>query len=248
MSGILEGRRALVTGGARGIGEGISRRLAAEGAHVIIANRTLDVAERVAAEIGGEAVQVDISDLEQADEVVRAAGKLDVLVNNAGFDDPGWFTDTTPERWHALLGVNLLGMFAVTKAALPAMQEARYGRIINIGSEAGRIGSSGNAVYAATKGGIISFTKSIARENARFGITANTLAVGPIETPLMDQVRAKGELGLKMVAAMEAGTLLKRLGTPEEVGALAAFVASEQASYITGENIGVSGGMGIGSA
>jgi 2-hydroxycyclohexanecarboxyl-CoA dehydrogenase len=243
--GMLDGRRALVTGGARGIGAGISRRLAAEGAHVIVANRTLDVAEEIAAEIGGEAVQVDIGDLEQADRVVREAGRLDVLVNNAGFDDPGWFTDTTPERWQR---VNLLGMFAVTKAALPAMQEARYGRIINIGSEAGRIGSSGNAVYAATKGGIIAFTKSIARENARFGITANTLAVGPIETPLMDQVRAKGELGLKMVAAMEAGTLLKRLGTPEEVAALAAFIASEQASFVTGENIGVSGGMGIGSA
>jgi 2-hydroxycyclohexanecarboxyl-CoA dehydrogenase len=246
--GMLDGRRALVTGGARGIGAGISRRLAAEGAHVIVANRTLDVAEEIAAEIGGEAVQVDIGDLEQADRVVREAGRLDVLVNNAGFDDPGWFTDTTPERWQRVVGVNLLGMFAVTKAALPAMQEARYGRIINIGSEAGRIGSSGNAVYAATKGGIIAFTKSIARENARFGITANTLAVGPIETPLMDQVRAKGELGLKMVAAMEAGTLLKRLGTPEEVAALAAFIASEQASFVTGENIGVSGGMGIGSA
>ncbi|MDX8153740.1 SDR family NAD(P)-dependent oxidoreductase [Patulibacter brassicae] len=246
--GMLDGRRALVTGGARGIGAGISRRLAAEGAHVIVANRTLDVAEEIAAEIGGEAVQVDIGDLEQADRVVREAGRLDVLVNNAGFDDPGWFTDTTPERWQRVVGVNLLGMFAVTKAALPAMQEARYGRIINIGSEAGRIGSSGNAVYAATKGGIIAFTKSIARENARFGITANTLAVGPIETPLMDQVRAKGELGLKMVAAMEAGTLLKRLGTAEEVAALAAFVASEQASFVTGENIGVSGGMGIGSA
>ena len=246
--GMLDGRRALVTGGARGIGAGISRRLAAEGAHVIVANRTLDVAEEIAAEIGGEAVQVDIGDLEQADRVVREAGRLDVLVNNAGFDDPGWFTDTTPERWQRVVGVNLLGMFAVTKAALPAMQEAKYGRIINIGSEAGRIGSSGNAVYAATKGGIIAFTKSIARENARFGITANTLAVGPIETPLMDQVRAKGELGLKMVAAMEAGTLLKRLGTPEEVAALAAFIASEQASFVTGENIGVSGGMGIGSA
>lgn len=246
--GILEGRRALVTGGGRGIGAGISRRLAAEGAHVTIASRTLDVAEEVADEIGGTAVQVDISDPEAAHEVVTAAGPLDVLVNNAGFDDPGWFTQTTPERWAALLGTNLVGMFACTKAALPAMQERKYGRILNIGSEAGRIGSSGNAVYATTKAGATAFAKSIARENARFGITANTVVVGPIETPLLDKVRAQGELGLKMVAAMESGTLLKRLGTTEEVAAVVAFLASEQASFVTGENVGVSGGMGIGSA
>lgn len=245
---LLDGRRALVTGGGRGIGEAIARRLAAEGAHVTIVSRTLDVAQQVADEIGGVAVGVDIADLDAAHEAVTAAGPLDVLVNNAGFDDPGWFTDTTPERWRSVVDVNLLGMFACTKAALPAMQQARYGRILNIGSEAGRIGSSGNAVYAATKGGIIAFTKSIARENARFGITANTIAVGPIETPLMDKVRAKGELGLKMVAAMERGTLLGRLGEPEEVAAVVAFLASEQAGYVTGENLGVSGGMGIGSA
>jgi 2-hydroxycyclohexanecarboxyl-CoA dehydrogenase len=222
--------------------------MAAEGAEVTIVSRTLDVARAVADEIGGTAVGVDIADVEAARAAVLDAGRLDVLVNNAGFDDPGWFTDTTPERWRKVVDVNLHGMFACTQAALPAMQEARYGRILNIGSEAGRIGSSGNAVYAATKGGIIAFTKSIARENARFGITANTLAVGPIETPLMDQVRAKGELGLRMVTAMEAGTLLKRLGDPEEVAAAAAFFASEQAGFITGENLGVSGGMGIGSA
>ncbi|WP_320671891.1 SDR family NAD(P)-dependent oxidoreductase [Patulibacter defluvii] len=245
---LLEGRRALVTGGGRGIGEGIARRLAAEGAEVTIVSRTLDVAQAVAEEIGGVAVACDIADLDAAQRAVTAAGPLDVLVNNAGFDDPGWFTDTTPERWRRVVGVNLLGMFACTHAALPAMQQAGYGRIVNIGSEAGRIGSSGNAVYAATKGGIVAFTKSIARENARYGITANTIAVGPIETPLMDQVRAKGELGRKMVAAMERGTLLGRLGEPEEVAAMVAFLASEQAGYVTGENIGVSGGMGIGSA
>lgn len=244
----LDGRRALVTGGGRGIGEAIARRLAAEGAHVTIVSRTLDIAKEVASEIGGVAVQADIADTDAAIAAVRSAGPLDVLVNNAGFDDPGWFTDTTPERWRAVVDVNLHGMFACTQAALPAMQEARYGRILNIGSEAGRIGSSGNAVYAATKGGIIAFTKSIARENARFGITANTIAVGPIETPLMDKVRAKGELGLKMVAAMEAGTLLRRLGQPEEVAAAVAFLASVEAGFITGENLGVSGGMGIGSA
>jgi 2-hydroxycyclohexanecarboxyl-CoA dehydrogenase len=244
--GSLTGRRAVVTGGGRGIGAGIVTRLAADGAEVIIASRTLDVAEEVAAAIGARAVQVDIADVEAAQAMVRDAGALDVLVNNAGFDDPDFFGQTTPERWRRLLDTNLMGMFACTQAALPAMQKAGYGRVINVGSEAGRIGSKGNAVYAATKAGIIGFTKSIARENARYGITANTLAVGPIDTPLTDKVRAIGELGEKMVAAMKAGTLVGRLGTVEEVAAAAAFLASEEASFVTGETLGVSGGMGLG--
>jgi 2-hydroxycyclohexanecarboxyl-CoA dehydrogenase len=241
------GRRALVTGGGRGIGEGIARRLAAEGAQVVIASRTLDVAEAVAEEIGAQAVQVDVGDVDAARAVVTAAGPLDVLVNNAGFDDFAYFTDTTPEHWRRLLSVNLEGVFACTQAALPAMQAAGYGRIVNIGSEAGRIGSKGNAVYAATKGALIAFTKSIARENARYGITANTIAVGPIETPLLEKARRTPEVGERMVAAMEAGTLLRRLGTPEEVAVAVAFLASEEASYVTGETLGVSGGMGIGA-
>ena len=240
------GRRALVTGGGRGIGEGIARRLAAEGAEVIIASRTLDVAEAVAGEIGATAVQVDVSDPLAAEATVAQAGPLDILVNNAGFDDPGFFGDTDPQRWRRLLDTNLLGLFACTHAALPAMQEAGYGRIVNISSEAGRIGSKGNAVYAATKAGMIGFTKSIARENARYAITCNALAVGPIETPLLDKVRAVPDVGEKMVEAMKAGTQLGRLGTTEEVAAAAAFLASEQASYITGESLGVSGGMGLG--
>jgi 2-hydroxycyclohexanecarboxyl-CoA dehydrogenase len=128
------------------------------------------------------------------------------------------------------------------------MQEAGYGRIVNIGSEAGRIGSKGNAVYAATKGAIISFTKSIARENARYAITANTIAVGPIDTPLTDKARQVPEVGERMVEAMKAGTLVKRLGTTDEVAAAVAFLAAEEASFVTGETLGVSGGMGIAAA
>ena len=242
----FSGRRALVTGGGRGIGAAIARRLAGEGAHVIVASRTLDPAQELVAEFGGEAVRLDVADIEAARHVVTTAGRLDILVNNAGFDDRfDFFTDTDPARWRALIGVNLEGMLACTHAALRPMQEAGYGRIVNIGSEAGRIGSYGNAVYSATKGAVTAFTKSIARENARYGITANELAVGPIETPLLEKVRSTPEKGEAMVEAMKRMTLLRRLGSPEEVSAAAAFLASEEASYITGETLGVSGGMGI---
>ncbi|MCW3011486.1 MAG: 3-oxoacyl-ACP reductase [Solirubrobacterales bacterium] len=239
-----EGRRVLVTGGGKGIGAGIVRRLAAEGAHVIVAGRTRSSVEEVADEVGGEAVQVDISDVEAAQAAIVAAGTLDVLVNNAGFDDPGFFSDTTPERWRRLLDTNLMGTFACTQAALPGMRAAGYGRILNVGSEAGRIGSKGNAVYAATKGALSAFTKSIAREEARYGITVNCLVVGPVDTPLLDQVRAT-EHGPRMVAAMKAGTLVRRLGRVEEIAAAAAFACAEEASFVTAEDLAVSGGMGI---
>ena len=243
--GRFAGRRALVTGGGRGIGAAIAGRLAAEGAEVVIASRTLSHAEDLAARIGARAVQLDVADVEAARSVVAAAGPLDVLVNNAGFDEFAWFTDTTPEQWQRLIGANLTGTLACTHAALPAMREAGYGRIVSIGSEAGRIGSNGNAVYAATKGAIISFTKSIAREGARHGITANTIAVGPVQTPLLEKARAVPGKGERMVQAMIAGTLARRLGTPEEIAGAVAYLASEEAAFITGETLGVSGGMGI---
>ena len=239
------GRRALVTGGGRGIGAAVARRLAAEGAHVIIASRTLAPAEELAREIGGEAMQVDVADLAAAQQAVATAGTLDVLVNNAGFDDDfAFFTQTTPERWRRLIEVNLEGVLACTHSALGPMQAAGYGRIVNIGSEAGRIGSYGNAVYSATKGAITAFTKSIARENARYGITVNAISVGPVETPLLERVREQ-ENGKAMVAAMERMTLVRRLGAPEEVAAAVAYLASEEAAFVTGETLGVSGGMGI---
>lgn len=240
----LDGHRAVVTGGGRGIGAGIARRLAAEGAYVLVADIDLDPARTLATEIGGEAVGVDVAD----PDAVRAAlgdpeRPFDVLVNNAGYDEFGWFTDVTPDRWRRMLAVNLEGVFACTQAVLPGMQRARYGRIVTVSSEAGRIGSKGNAVYAATKAAAFGFTRSIARENARFGITANTVVPGPIETPLLDQVRAQGEIGDRQIAAMKAGTQLGRLGTPEEVAAGVAFLASPESSFVTGETLGVSGGM-----
>ncbi len=241
----LEGRSALVTGGAKGIGEAIVRRLAAEGAHVWIGDIDTDGADRVAAETGAEAVALDVTEPESARAAVETAGRLDVLVNNAGMDEFGFFTDTDPEMWERVIAVNLKGVLACTGAVLPGMQEAGYGRIVNIASEAGRVGSKGSAVYSAAKGGVIAFTKTIARENARFGITANAIAPGPIETPLLMRAKELGELGERIIETMKRGTQLRRLGQPEEVAAAVAFLASEEAAYVTGETLGVSGGLGM---
>jgi NAD(P)-dependent dehydrogenase (short-subunit alcohol dehydrogenase family) len=144
-----------------------------------------------------------------------------------------------------VIAVNLTGVLNCTFAALPGMQEAGYGRMVNIASEAGRVGSKGSAVYSAAKGGVIAFTKVMAREGARFGITANAIAPGPIETPLLMQAKEFGEIGEKIIETMKGGTQLKRLGRPEEVAAAVAFLASDDSSYVTGETLGVSGGLGM---
>jgi 2-hydroxycyclohexanecarboxyl-CoA dehydrogenase len=241
----LEGRKALVTGGAQGIGAAISRRLAAEGADVWIGDLNEEGAREVAADIDAEVVKLDVTDLGSAKAAAEAAGTLDILVNNAGTDEFGFFHETTPEQWEKVLAVNLKGVLHCTFAALPGMQRAGYGRIVNIASEAGRVGSKGSAVYSAAKGGVISFTKVMAREGARFGINVNAIAPGPIETPLLMQALEFGEIGNKIIDNMKAGTQLRRMGTPDEVAAAAAFFASDDASYVTGEILGVSGGMGM---
>jgi 2-hydroxycyclohexanecarboxyl-CoA dehydrogenase len=241
----LEGRRALVTGGAKGIGEAIVQRLSAEGARVTIGDVDAEGAERVAAETGAEAVALDVTDPDSARAAVERAGDLDVLVNNAGMDEFGFFTDTDPELWERVLAVNLKGVMACTHAVLPGMQRAGYGRIVNIASEAGRVGSKGSAVYSAAKGGVIAFTKTIARENARFGVTVNAIAPGPIDTPLLRRATELGELGERVIETMKGATQMRRLGQPEEVAAAVAFLASEEAAYVTGETLGVSGGLGM---
>ncbi len=144
-----------------------------------------------------------------------------------------------------MLAVNLGGVLNCTHAALPGMQQAGYGRIVSISSEAGRVGSKGSAVYSAAKGGIVAFMKAIARENARYGITANSIAPGPIETPLLMGAKEFGEIGEKVIETMKASTQMKRLGQPEEVAAAVAFLASDDATYVTGETLGVSGGLGM---
>lgn len=242
--GKLSGRRAFVTGGSKGIGAAIVRRLVAEGAEVVLSAQDMPMAEVLAAQTGARAVRLDVSDLGEAQRVVRDNGPFDILVNNAGVDQHAFFTRTTVEDWRMLLAVNLEAVFATTHAALPSMQANKYGRIINVASEAGRLGSKGGSVYAAAKGGVIAFTKSIARESGRYGITANVIAPGPVDTPLLRKAVASG--GDKLLDAMRGATLVDRLGTPEEVAAAVAFLASEEAGFITGETLGVSGGMGCG--
>jgi 2-hydroxycyclohexanecarboxyl-CoA dehydrogenase len=242
--GRLDRRRAFISGGAKGIGAAIVRTFTAAGAEIVIGDLDIASATDLAGQVGATAAHLDVTDAAMVQQIMSQHGPFDIVVNNAGADQHAFFTDTTPNDWAKLLAVNLVSAFACTHAALPAMQAAGFGRIINIASEAARLGSKGGAAYAAAKGGVIAFTKSIARENARYRITANAIAPGPIRTPMLEQAVAKG--GDKILHAMTDATLLRRLGEPEEIAAAALFLASDQAAYITGETIGVSGGMGLG--
>jgi 2-hydroxycyclohexanecarboxyl-CoA dehydrogenase len=244
----LAERTALVTGGASGIGAATCRRLAAEGARVAVTDLDREGAERVADEVGGAAYELDVRSEDAIAAAVRGAetdlGPIDVLVNNAGYDEWSWFTDTGPALWDGVLAVNLRGVIAMTHAVLPGMQERRRGRIVNTSSEAGRVGSSGSAVYSAAKAGVIGFTKAIAVENGRYGITCNAVAPGPIDTPLlMGAPDRLGDIGKRLVETMIESTSLRRLGQPDEVAATIAFLASDDASYVTGQALGVSGGL-----
>lgn len=239
----LSGQVAFVTGGAAGIGAAIVHHLSAAGAKVVFADRDEAAGAAIAEDTGSMFVKADLNDLAAASRIVSDFERVDILINNAGVDQHAFFTSTSPSDWQALIRINLEAVFAVTHAALPIMQSRKYGRIINISSEAGRQGSKGGAVYAAAKGGVLAFTKSIARENARYGITANAVCPGPVRTPLLDAAIA-GENGQKLEQAMRQATLLGRLGTPEEVASAVIYLASPAAGFITGEVLGVSGGMG----
>jgi 2-hydroxycyclohexanecarboxyl-CoA dehydrogenase len=245
----LEGRIALVTGGASGIGAATARRLAAEGARVAVADLNEPGAREVAAEIDGLAVRMDVADAAAARagvaRVQDALGDPDVLVNNAGTDRFAFFVNTDEALWDFVLAVNLRGVLACTHAVLPAMHE-RGGVIVNVASEAGRVGSQGSATYSAAKAGVIGFTKAIARESARFGVRCNAVAPGPIETPLLNSAEDQlGELGARLKQAMIDATAVRRIGTPDEVAAVIAFLACDDASFVTGQTVNVSGGLSM---
>jgi 2-hydroxycyclohexanecarboxyl-CoA dehydrogenase len=246
----LEGRIALVTGGASGIGAATARRLAAEGARVAVADVDEAGARAVAGEIDGEAVTMDVADAASARAGVQAAeaaiGPLDVLVNNAGTDRFAFFVHTDEALWDLVLGVNLRGTIAVTHAVLDGMQRRGGGSIVNVASEAGRVGSQGSAVYSAAKAGVIGFTRALARESARFGVRVNAVAPGPIDTPLLNDAPVQlGEIGERLRQGMIEATSMRRIGKPDEVAAAIAFLACEDASFVTGQTINVSGGLSM---
>ena len=246
----LEGRVALVTGGASGIGAATCRRLAAEGARVAVSDVNLEPAREVAAEIDGFPCELDVRSTDSVRRALAEAeaeiGPIDVLVNNAGYDEFGFFVNTDEEMWDRVLAVNLRGVLAVTHAVLPGMQQRRRGRIVNVASEAGRVGSQGSGVYSAAKAGVIGLTKAVAREAARYGVTCNAVAPGPIETPLlMAAPQALGDIGERLVAGMVGSTAMRRIGQPDEVAAAIAYLASDDASYVTGQTLGVSGGLAM---
>jgi 2-hydroxycyclohexanecarboxyl-CoA dehydrogenase len=246
----LEGKTALVTGGASGIGAATARRLAAEGARVAVCDLNEQGAREVAGELDGFACAMDVADTATVRPAVAACvaelGAIDVLVNNAGTDRFAFFVNTEEELWDFVLGVNLRGVLAVTHAVLPSMQERRSGAIVNVASEAGRVGSPGSVVYSAAKAGVIGFTKAIAREAARYRVRCNAVAPGPIETPLLNAAPLMlGELGERLKQSMVNATALGRSGEPEEVAAAIAFLAGDDASYVTGQTLNVSGGLSM---
>ena len=242
-------RVALVTGGAGGIGRAIALALAEDGRTVAVADLAGDAAERTAVDVGGRAIglAMDVTDSGSVAEAVarieRELGAVEVLVNCAGWDELKPFLDTDEQFWDRVIDINFKGALRTTKAVLPGMVEASWGRVVNIGSDAGRVGSSMESVYSGAKAGLIAFTKTIAREVARSGVTANAVCPGPTRTPLLDGMAGEGESGSKLVQSLERAVPMRRLGEPEDVAAAVAFLASERAGYITGQTLSVSGGL-----
>ena len=245
----LERCTALVTGGGGGIGTAICHRLADAGARVAVLDRDGDAAGRTAAALGerGRSFAVDITDHDALrallPEIEQALGAVDVLVNNAGWDVFRPFLDTEPDLWRRIIDVNLVGALNMHHVVLPGMVERGRGRVVSIVSDAARVGSSGEAVYSACKAGLVGLAKTLAREHARDGITFNVVCPGPTETALLDGVTASASNPDKLREAFRRAIPMGRLGRPEDLAGIVAFLASDEASYVTGQVVSVSGGL-----
>ncbi len=251
MRGLMD-KTAIVTGGGGAIGRAICRRLADEGCRVGVFDKNEAGAKQTAALIvkgGGRAlaIVVDISDHAAVESAVErsetALGPTDILVNNAGWDRVGYFLDTTPALWRDIIAVNLWGPLHMHHAVLTRMAARGRGRVVNIASDAGRVGSSGEGVYSACKGGIIAFSKTLARELAEKRITINVVCPGPTETPLLESFVEESPSGQKIYEALKRAIPFRRLGQPEDIPGIVAFLASDDAGFITGQVISVSGGL-----
>jgi 2-hydroxycyclohexanecarboxyl-CoA dehydrogenase len=248
----FEGRTVVVTGGGGGIGGATCRRFAKRGARVAVLDRDLEAAGKVAAAIRddgdmAQAFPCDITDRGGVDAAVAATeaalGPVDVLVNNAGWDIFKPFTKTEPAEWAKLIAINLTGAMHMHHAVLPGMVARRKGRIVNIASDAARVGSSGEAVYAACKAGLVAFSKTIAREHARHGITVNVVCPGPTDTALLAGFATGAAAPAKLMDAFVRAIPMGRLGQPDDLAGAIAFLASDDAGFITGQVLSVSGGL-----
>ena len=242
---------ALVTGGARGIGEAICRVLAERGHRIVVSDVNADGATALARELGGYGIQLDVT---QPDSVATAVAKINrdvgvpwLVVNNAGWDNLMPFLDTDEAFQEKVIAINYAGPVRVCRAVLPGMIGLGSGRIVNIASDAGRIGSALEAIYSGTKGGLIAFTKTIAREFARHNITANNVCPGITDTPLIGEITAINPIAAKGIAGIKKSVPLGRMGTPMDIAYAAAFFAAEEAAYITGQTVSVSGGITMAS-
>lgn len=242
--GKLDNRIAIVTGAGQGIGAGIATKLAAEGATVVVTDLNEETATATAATLGNGSIglRTDVTDRgsvdAMVDRVVAEFGRVDVLVNNAGWDKGEPFVDSVPETWDRIIQINLYGVLNTSKKVLPLMAEQGSGKVVNLGSDAGRVGSSGEAVYSAAKGGVIAFTKAMAREMARAKVNVNCVCPGPTDTALFASMG-----GDKLREALQKAIPLRRLGQPEDLANAVAFLASDEASFITGQTVSVSGGL-----
>jgi 2-hydroxycyclohexanecarboxyl-CoA dehydrogenase len=248
----MQGKVAVVTGGARGIGRGIVTALARVGASVAIADLRHEVAEQTALQVAKDsgarvvAFKTDVTDILDVQEttarVLQTFGHIDVLINNAGWDELKPFLQTTPDFWEKIIAINYKSVLNTCYAVLPHMVTRKAGAVVSISSDAGRVGSMGEAVYAGTKAAIIAFSRTLAREHARDNLRFNVVCPGPTQTPLVEEMQQQ-EFGRRVLGRMEQYVPLQRLGRPEDIAPAVVFLASDAAGFTTGQVISVSGGL-----